>query len=188
MLTHAGGAARWLSEAGLPEGVPVPALLEASPEALALVLAGAATRRPIAPLGPRLTALAAGASIVAVPRFTVAAWRELEPLGVTHALAVHTMVEMLLRQGALPLRTLQVMQYGASPIHPDTLRTAMGQLPGAGFLTLYGQTEGSPITWLSPEDHRLAAAGREELLASVGRAAPGVEVHLEDSGGSGPAR
>ncbi len=306
LLGHAAGAVRWLSAAGLPEGVPVPALLEASPEALALVLAGAATRRPIAPLGPRLTvrelagcvqrlaapylvtqppfadvaaavaaelglkvlaldelpgrvlgssgplpvprpgetavvlhtsgttghpkavcyrhdrlarrcrlnatlqqlrpgsvfataspfhhiaglgnimvALAAGATTVAVPRFTVAAWRELEPLGVTHALAVPTMVEMLLRQGALPLRTLRVMQYGASPIHPDTLRTAMGQLPGAGFLTLYGQTEGSPITWLSPEDHRLAAAGREELLASVGRAAPGVEVRLADCDDSG---
>ena len=308
LLGQAAGAARWLSGAGLPEGVPVPALLEASPEALALVLAGAATRRPIAPLGPRLTgrelagcierlaasrlvtqplfadmaeavaadlglkvlvvdelsgpvagsgrlpvprpgdtavvlhtsgttghpkavayrhdrlarrcrlnatlqqlrpgsvfataspfhhiaglgnimvALAAGATTVAVSRFTVEAWRELQPLGVTHALAVPTMVEMLLRQGALPLRTLRVMQYGASPIHPDTLRTAMGQLPGAGFLTLYGQTEGSPITWLSPEDHRLAAAGREDLLASVGRAAPGVEVRLADSGGSGPAR
>ncbi len=284
LLGHAAGAARWLSGTGLPEGVPVPALLEASPEALALVLAGAATRRPIAPLGPRLTvrelagcierlaapclvtqplfadiaaavaadlgvkvlaldelpgrvpgsgplptpspdddrlarrcrlnatlqqlkpgsvfataspfhhiaglgnimvALAAGATTVAVPRFTVEAWRELEPLGVTHALAVPTMVEMLLRQSALPLRTLRVMQYGASPIHPDTLRTAMGQLPGAGFLTLYGQTEGSPITWLSPEDHRLAAAGREELLASVGRAAPGVEVRLADRDGSG---
>ena len=305
LLRHAAGAARWLSEAGLPEGVPVPALLEASPQALALVLAGAATRRPIAPLGPRLTArelagcierlaapglvtqppfadmaaavaadlglkvltldelpgpvcgveplpvpgpgdtavvlhtsgttghpkaipyrhdrlarrcrlnaalqqlrpgsvfataspfhhiaglgnimvaLAAGATTVAVPRFTVEAWRELEPLGVTHALAVPTMVEMLLRQGALPLRALRVMQYGASPIHPDTLRTAMGQLPGADFLTLYGQTEGSPITWLSPEDHRRAAAGREELLASVGRPAPGVEVRLADSGGSG---
>ena len=120
-----------------------------------------------------------------VPRFTVQAWRELEPLGVTHALAVPTMVEMLLRQGVLPLRTLRVMQYGASPIHPDTLRTAMGQLPSAGFLTLYGQTEGSPITWLSPEDHRLAAAGREELLQSVGRAAPGVEVRIADPDGSG---
>lgn len=317
LLGNAAGAVRWLTGAGLPEGVPVPALLEASPEALALVLAGAATGRPIAPLGPRLTvrelagcierlgtpclvtqppfadiaaavaadlgiktlilderpgqagrpgeagwpgrvpgagslpvprpgdtavvlhtsgttghpkaipyrhdrlarrcrlnaalqqlepgsvfataspfhhiaglgnimvALAAGATTVAVPRFTVAAWRELEPLGVTHALAVPTMVEMLLRQGALPLRTLRVMQYGASPIHPDTLRTAMGQLPGAGFLTLYGQTEGSPVTWLSPEDHRLAAAGREELLASVGRAAPGVEVRVADPDGSG---
>jgi acyl-CoA synthetase (AMP-forming)/AMP-acid ligase II len=305
LLGHAAGGARWLSAAGLPEGVPVPALLEAGPEALALVLAGAATRRPIAPLGPRLTvrelagcigrlagpclvtqppfadiaasvapglgrevlvldelpcrdfgseplpvpspddtavvlhtsgttghpkavpyrhdrlvrrcrinatlqrlrpgsvfatassfhhiaglgnmmvALTAGATTVCVPRFTVEAWRELEPLGVTHALAVPTMVEMLLRQDALPLHTLRVMQYGASPIHPDTLRAAMGQLPGAGFLTLYGQTEGSPLTWLSPEDHRLAASGREELLHSVGRAAPGVEVRIADPDGSG---
>ena len=306
LLGHAAGAARWLSGAGLPEGVPVPALLEASPEAVALVLAGAAARRPIAPLGPRLTvrelagcierlaapclltqppfagiaakvaadlglmvlalgelpapvvgsagslpvprpddtavvlhtsgttgrpkavryrhdrlarrcrlnaalqqlrpgsvfataspfhhiaglgnimvALAAGATTVAVPRFTVAAWRGLEPLRVTHALAVPTMVEMLLREGALPLHTLRVMQYGASPIHPDTLHAAMGQLPGAGFLTLYGQTEGSPISWLAPADHRLAAAGRKELLASVGRAAPGVELRITDPDGSG---
>jgi acyl-CoA synthetase (AMP-forming)/AMP-acid ligase II len=305
LLGHAAGAARWLSGAGLPEGVPVPALLQASPEALALVLAGASVGRPIAPLGPRLTvrelagcierlagpclvtqpdfadiaaavapglgrevlvldelpfrdfaseplpvpspddtavvlhtsgttghpkavpyrhdrlarrcrlnatlqrlrpgsvfatassfhhiaglgnimvALTAGATTVCVPRFTVEAWRELESLGVTHALAVPTMVEMLLRQDALPLHTLRVMQYGASPIHPDTLRAAMGQLPGAGFLTLYGQTEGSPITWLSPEDHRLAAAGREELLHSVGRAAPGVDVGICDPDCSG---
>ena len=302
LLARAAGAARWLSGAGLPEGVPVPALLQASPEALALVLAGAAVRRPIAPLGPRLTgrelagcierlgtpclltqaafadtattvargldravlvlgdwsglpgplpvpgphdmavvlhtsgttghpkavsyrhdrlarrsrlnaslqqlrpgsvfataspfhhiaglgnimvALAAGATTVTVPRFTVEAWRGLEELGVTHALAVPTMVEMLLRQGALPLRTLRIMQYGASPIHPDTLRVAMAQLPGVDFLSLYGQTEGSPITWLSPQDHRLAAAGRDELLQSVGRAAPGVEVRISHPDGSG---
>ena len=302
LLARAAGAARWLSGAGLPEGVPVPALLQASPEALALVLAGAAVRRPIAPLGPRLTgrelagcierlgtpclltqaafadtattvargldravlvlgdwpglpgplpgpgpddvavvlhtsgttghpkavsyrhdrlarrsrlnaslqqlrpgsvfataspfhhiaglgnimvALAAGATTVTVPRFTVEAWRGLEELGVTHALAVPTMVEMLLRQGALPLRTLRIMQYGASPIHPDTLRMAMAKLPGVDFLSLYGQTEGSPITWLSPQDHRLAAAGRDELLQSVGRAAPGVEVRISHPDGSG---
>ena len=149
------------------------------------VFATASPFHHIAGLGNIMVALAAGATTVAVPRFTVAAWRGLEPLGVSHALAVPTMVEMLLREGALPLRTLRVMQYGASPIHPDTLRTAMGQLPGVGFLTLYGQTEGSPITWLSPEDHRLAAAGREELLASVGRAAPGVEVRVADPDGSG---
>jgi acyl-CoA synthetase (AMP-forming)/AMP-acid ligase II len=295
LLGHAAGAAQWLSGAGLPAGTPVPALLQAGPEALALVLAGAAARRPIAPLGPRLTvrelagcverlaapclltqpefadsaaavarelrrdvlvlgelpssaaplpvpgpgdtavvlhtsgttgrpkavpyrhdrlarrcrlnaalqqlrpgsvfataspfhhiaglgnvmvALAAGATTVSVPRFTVDAWRGLEALRVTHTLAVPTMVELLLREGALPLRTLRTMQYGASSIHPETLRTAMAQLPGVDFLNLYGQTEGSPVTWLSPADHRLAAAGRDELLRSVGRAAPGVEVRI----------
>ena len=299
LIRHAAGAARWLAGCGLPARRPVPALLEASPQALALVLAGAATGRPIAPLGPRLTAaelagcvehlgaaclvtqppfaataravagllgcevalldqppgpdgplpvpapdetavvlhtsgttghpkavhyrhdrlarrcrlnaglqqlrpgsvfataspfhhiaglgnimvaLAAGAATVSVPRFTVDAWRGLEPLGVTHALAVPTMVETLLRQGALALRTLRIMQYGASPIHPDTLRMAMAALPGVDFLNLYGQTEGSPVTWLSPADHRLAAAGREDLLQSVGRAAPGVEVRIARGG------
>jgi acyl-CoA synthetase (AMP-forming)/AMP-acid ligase II len=315
LLARAVSAARWLAASGLSvsglaasglaEGMAVPALLQASPEALALVLGGAAVRRPIAPLGPKLTArelagcierlgarylltqaafadsatavarglgrevvilddlagwvpgseplpvpgpddtavvlhtsgttghpkavacrhdrlarrtrlnaslqqlspgsvfataspfhhiaglgnimvaLAAGATTVTVPRFTVEAWRGLEELGVTHTLAVPTMVEMLLRQGALPLRTMRCMQYGASPIHPDTLRMAMAQLPGVDFLSLYGQTEGSPITWLSPQDHRLAAAGRHELLLSVGRAAPGVEVRICDPDGSG---
>jgi acyl-CoA synthetase (AMP-forming)/AMP-acid ligase II len=295
LLGHAAGAARWLAAGGFAAGRPVPALLQASPEALALVLAGAAVRRPIAPLGPRLTArelagcierldapcivtqpefagiasqvarelgrdvaelgglpclseplpvpapddtavvlhtsgttghprpvpyrhdrlarrvrlntalqqlgpasvfatasafhhiaglgnimvaLAAGATTVSLPRFTVDGWRGLAALGVTHALAVPTMVEMLLREDALPLPTLRIMQYGAAPIHPDTLRMAMAQLPGIDFLTLYGQTEGSPITWLSPDDHRLAVTGREELLQSVGRAAPGVEVRV----------
>ncbi len=305
LLGQAAAAARWLSGSGLPVGVPVPALLQAGPEALALVLAGAAVGRPIAPLGPRLTvhelagcierlaapclltqpafvdsatavaqglgrdvlvlgelcaralgseprpaphpddtavvlhtsgttgqpkavpcrhdrlarrsrlnatlqqlgpgsvfataspfhhiaglgnvmvALAAGATTVAVPRFTVEAWQDLEALGVTHAFAVPTMLEMLLRQNALPLRTLRIMQYGASPIHPDTLRMAMTQLPGVDFLSLYGQTEGSPITWLSPADHRLAAAGRDQLLQSVGRAAAGVEVRITAPDGSG---
>ncbi len=55
LLGRAAGAARWLAGSGLAEGVPVPALLQASPGALALVLAGAAIRRPIAPLGPKLT-------------------------------------------------------------------------------------------------------------------------------------
>ncbi len=56
LLRHAAGAAGWLLAHGLPEDRAVPALLEASQEAIALVLAGAAVRRPIAPLGPRLTA------------------------------------------------------------------------------------------------------------------------------------
>jgi len=98
---------------------------------------------------------------------------------VSRTLAVPTMIEMLLREDALALPTLPLLQYGAAPIHPETLRRAMEALPGVDFLDLYGQTEGSPITCLTPEDHVRAAAGREWLLQSVGRAAPGVEVRIE---------
>ena len=34
------------------------------------------------------------------------------------------MTLILLREDALPVRTLKVLQYGASPIHPETLRRA----------------------------------------------------------------
>jgi acyl-CoA synthetase (AMP-forming)/AMP-acid ligase II len=149
------------------------------------VFATASPFHHIAGLGNIMVALAAGATTVFVPRFTVGAWRSLESLGVTHALAVPTMIERLLREGALPLRTLRIMQYGASPIHPETLRLAMTELPGVDFLSIYGQTEGSPITWLSPGDHRLAAAGREELLRSVGRAAAGVTLRIEQADDTG---
>ena len=68
---------------------------------------------------------------------------------------------------------------GRRPIHPDTLSRMMRALPGTRFGQIFGQTEGSPITCLTPDDHILAAAGREDLLASVGRAAPGVELLID---------
>lgn len=297
LLSQASAAARWLAGWGLPSRHPVPALLEASPEALALVLAGAAVQRPIAPLDPRMparelagcverldspcivaqpqfaaraqdlgpevavlgqlpcpggplpvpapddtavvlhtsgtaghprgvyyrhdrlvrrvrltaslqqlrpgsvfataapfhhiaglgtimVALAAGAATVPVARFSVDAWRDLAAFRVTHSLLTSAMLETLLRKDALRLRTLRVMQYGASPVHPETLRAAMARLPRVDFLTVYGQTEGSPITWLSPADHRLAT-WHGELLQSVGLPVPGVEVRISLPDGTG---
>ena len=297
LLYRAAGAADWMLRAGIAQGTPVPALLQCSGTSLALLLAGAATGRPLAPLGPRLTqrelvtciqrlgapvlvaqpsfadvaaevasqagcrvavieavagtlappmlptpdptdtalilhtsgttglpkavhyrhdqlvarallnasliglergsvfvtaapfhhiagvgnllvALAAGASVVAMPEFTVPNWQALGEHGVTHALAVPTMIEMLLRQGALTVPSLDSLIYGGSPIHPHTLRAAMDVLTDVNFLNLFGQTEGSPLTSLRPADHRLVAAGREDLLLSVGKPVPGVELHI----------
>jgi acyl-CoA synthetase (AMP-forming)/AMP-acid ligase II len=296
-------AARWLERLGGPAGAPVAALLSTSPAAIALTLAGAATGRPLAPLGPRLTereltpcvrgigseflvvepeysaigervaaaadarfvplpelaeapdvdlptpgmddlatilhtsgttglpkpirmrqrmlaqraivnsallrldpssvyasaspfhhiagwgnvavALGAGATIVSFPRFTVEGWRALGEVSVTHGLLVPTMIDMLLDQEALRLDTLRVLQYGAAPIHPDTLRRAMGVLPGVAFVDIYGQTEGSPITCLTADDHTRAANGHEYLLQSVGRAVPGVELRIDQPGTDG---
>ena len=51
-------------------------------------------------------------------------WRGLADRRPTHALAVPAQIEMLLRADALALPSLRLLQYGASPIHPDTLREA----------------------------------------------------------------
>ena len=53
---RAAGAADWLDAAGFRAGRPVPALLGTTKDVFALLLGGAATYRPLAPLGPRLTA------------------------------------------------------------------------------------------------------------------------------------
>ena len=139
----------------------------------------------IAGLGMMFVALGSGAALLSLPRFDVDAWRGLGGRGVTHALLVPTMIEMLLAADALHLGGLRVLQYGASPIHIDTLKRVMEVLPDVGLVNLFGQTEGSPITALTVDDHVLAIAGRPELLASVGRAAPGVEVIIDNAGPDG---
>lgn len=144
------------------------------------VYATASPLHHIAGFGNHAVAMAAGATIAPLPRFTVETWQALHDVGVTHALVVPTMLELLLDAGALPLPTLQVLQYGASPIHPDTLRRVLATLPDVGLVNVYGQTEGSPITCLTQADHRrIAAEGRDDLLTSVGRAAPGVELRID---------
>src|SRR3954451_24717700 len=89
------------------------------------------------------------------------------------------MIEMLLAGDLLVAGRLRVLQYGAAPIHPDTLARVLEVLPGVGLVNLFGQTEGSPITCLGPEEH--ARAVREpRLLRSVGRAAPGIELRIAE--------
>jgi acyl-CoA synthetase (AMP-forming)/AMP-acid ligase II len=106
---------------------------------------------------------------------------------VTHAQAIPTVLEMLLRQDALVLPDLKLLQYGASPIHPDTLRRVLAVMPGVDVINVYGQTEGAPLSCLSPEDHRAAADGDEILLKSIGKAVREVElvIHEPDSEGYG---
>src|SRR5581483_10856 len=142
------------------------------------VYATAAGYHHIAGLGMMLVVLASGGAIAPFPAFSVDAWRSLSAVGPTHALLVPAQIDALLDAGALRLPTLEVLQYGASPIHPDTLRRALAALPATRFLQIYGQTEGSPITFLDHDDHLRALSGEPWLLASNGRAAPGVELEL----------
>ena len=97
------------------------------------------------------------------------------------------MIEMLLADGALDQVKLRTLIYGASPIRPETLALVLDKMPGVAMVNLFGQTEGSPISCLTPADHALASAGRPELLQSVGRPVPGLELWIDapDETGAG---
>ncbi len=123
--------------------------------------------------------LGMGVSIVPQDWFSVDNWRRAGRLGVTCALLVPTMIETLLAQGALADVSPRVLQYGAMPIHPETLRATLDALPHTRLLQIFGQTEASPISFLSHEDHVRAATERPDLLLSVGRAIRGAELRIE---------
>jgi acyl-CoA synthetase (AMP-forming)/AMP-acid ligase II len=133
------------------------------------VYSTAAGYHHIAGLGMILVVLGAGGSVAPLRSFSVDAWLTLAGVRPTHALLVPTQIDMLLDAGALDVGGLDVLQYGASPIHPDTLRAALGALPRTRFVQIYGQTEGSPITILDHEDHLRALEGEADLLSSNGR-------------------
>lgn len=146
---------------------------------------GSAPFHHIAGLGNLAVALAAGALITGLPRFTVEGWTLLRELGTTHTSMVPAMLETLLAAGEARHETLRTLQYGGAPVRPGTLRRTYEAMPGVRMLNMFGQTEGSPISVLTPEDHREAIAGRTELLRSVGRPAPGVEVRVDAVGPDG---
>jgi acyl-CoA synthetase (AMP-forming)/AMP-acid ligase II len=125
------------------------------------------------------TVLGLGATVIPQPWFSIEGWREAGRLGVTHALLVPTMIDLLLAEGALADAHPRILQYGAAPIDPQTLADALAALPGTEFLQIFGQTEVSPMTALTAEDHLLGLGARPELLATVGRAPSGVEIRLE---------
>jgi len=126
-----------------------------------------------------VTVLGMGVAIVPQDWFSIANWRRAGRLGVTCALLVPTMIDTLLADGSLADASPKVLQYGAMPIHPETLRAAMKALPDTRFLQIFGQTEGSPICFLSHDDHVRAATDRPDLLLSVGRPIHGAELRVE---------
>ncbi|WP_329310874.1 class I adenylate-forming enzyme family protein [Streptomyces sp. NBC_01262] len=180
---------------GVPKAVPMPqwrlaararvngALCELDPSSF---YGGSSPFHHIAGLGNLAVALAAGATVTGLPRFTTEGWALLRDMGATHTSMVPAMLEMLLAAGQAHQPRLRVLQYGGAPVRPETLRRTYGAMPGVRMLNMFGQTEGSPLSVLTPDDHREAVAGRPELLLSVGRAAPGVELRIgADAGPDG---
>ena len=78
---------------------------------------------------------------------------------------------------------LQSIAYGGSAIAESVLRRAI-EVFGCDFYQGFGQTESSAgLTYLTEADHRLALAGRPELLMSCGRPLPGTEIRIVDDCG-----
>jgi acyl-CoA synthetase (AMP-forming)/AMP-acid ligase II len=179
---------------GLPKAVPLTErVLDARAELLRHVVSiGSedryATGSPlhhIGGLGNVLVALTAGAAVIPATKFSFGWWRNLKHLGATHCLLVPSMIEMLLSEGLLDAVPLKTLIYGASPITVETLRRVLDVLPDVAMVSLYGQTEGSPITSLGPDDHRLAAANNPELLSSVGRPVSGLRLQIDEPDAAG---
>jgi len=131
------------------------------------------------------TALGAGAAVIPQAWFSVEGWRLAGRLGMSCALLVPTMIDLLLAAGALADARPRVLQYGAAPIDPATLTEALRALAETRFIQIFGQTEVSPISVLSHADHLRALDDRVDLLGSVGRPVSGLELCVEGAGDDG---
>jgi acyl-CoA synthetase (AMP-forming)/AMP-acid ligase II len=174
---------------GVPKRVPLTErVLDARAELLRRVIGIGpddryATGSPlhhIGGLGNVLVALTAGAAVIPTTRFSFDWWRTLKQLDATHCLLVPSMIEMLLSEGLLDAVPLKTLIYGASPITVETLRRVLDVLPDVAMVSLYGQTEGSPISSLGPDDHRLAAVKNPDVLHTGGRPVSGLQLQIDE--------
>ncbi|MEJ2890646.1 class I adenylate-forming enzyme family protein [Actinomycetospora aeridis] len=130
-----------------------------------------------------LAGIARGHASLILPAFdpsTVARWMASGEL--SDVFLVPTMISMLLEEEAVrtgDFSALRSIGYGGAPMSPALLRRAMAVFD-CDFLNMFGSTEGGCSATLGPEDHRLALAGREHLLGSIGRAVTGVDLRVCD--------
>lgn len=105
----------------------------------------------------------------------------------TFVAMVPTMLKRLIDSPNLQnhdLRSLRSIIYGAAPITPSVLNKALTTFPKADFVQVFGQTEASPVlTIMSAIDHARARSN-PKLLASAGRALPGVEIRVVNYDGT----
>lgn len=104
----------------------------------------------------------------------------------THIAIVPTMAADLLAAGPtdFELSSLRTLVYGAAPMPMEVARELLVNFD-CELINGYGLTESTAMaTALDGAAHRLAlSSGDDELLASVGRAVPGMEVRIVDPDG-----
>jgi long-chain acyl-CoA synthetase len=121
------------------------------------------------------------------------AMRLIQEERVSNFLAVTTMLNWMM---AVPnfesydTSSIRIIMYGGGPMPTRVIREAMDAFPG-GLLQGYGQTEGTTMAMLSPEDHvrairdgyhpeRLRSCGQEGFITTLGVVDPeGNEVPMD---------
>jgi len=132
----------------------------------------------------------AGAAQAYLPKFSGAALLEaIETYGVTSTLLTPTMIIMALEEpdfDRYDLSSLRQVLYGSSPMAAEWIVKALRRFEGVEFIQSYGLSETSPIlTMLSMAEHRKAIeSGSLDLLKSVGRPVPGVDLRIVDASGA----
>jgi fatty-acyl-CoA synthase len=134
----------------------------------------------VAGLGLVLDAISRSSTSLLVPQWDPAVLLPWFRKGLTGVFLVPTMISALLREPDVTpadFATLRSVFYGAAPMSPDLLRTAM-EMMNCDFYNGFGAgTEAGMQTVLRPEDHVRALAGHPHLLGSVGR--PGFNIDLQ---------
>lgn len=132
----------------------------------------------------------AGAAQVYLPKFSAGTMLEaIERYGVTSTLLTPTMIIMALEEPEFDrydLSSLRQVIYGSSPMAVEWIEKALRRFKGVEFIQAYGLSETSPIlTMLSMTEHQEAIeAGALDLLKSVGRPVPGVDMKIVDPSGA----
>ena len=107
----------------------------------------------------------------------------IEAHGVTHIFAVPTVLQMMLDDETCASRDfsrLKLIHYGASPIPPPLMRRL--SIFGSDLVQYYGMTEtNGVVSFLSPDLHR---SGNPDILHSVGRPYPALDIRIMDASGS----
>jgi acyl-CoA synthetase (AMP-forming)/AMP-acid ligase II len=119
-----------------------------------------------------------------LPRFDPGAFlRMVEQHGITTALLVPTMINMLMHHPEVTQRDLSSLRgflYGASPMPDAVIRRAMEVMPHVRFTQAYGQSEASPVMTLMPPEYHCFEGPYAGRIKSAGRAALGCEVRIMD--------
>ncbi len=135
-----------------------------------------------------LCSMFAGLTFVTQRKFSVKVTLEtIQNERITYLSLVPTMLKRIIDSTHLQdydLRSLRSVTYGAAPITPTILKQVLDTFPNTDFTQVFGQTEASPVlTIMSAIDHAKARTN-PKLLASAGRALPGVTIKVVDFDGN----